>query len=155
MPFKVKEPKELTDLRPGDQVSFRLSVTDTESWIDQVAKITASTPRSAPLDPLEERVEVDSGRYLIRRAVILHVLLCEQHKAGGISPPHPLLDKKLAEAFMRIEAFKHGVRSLRAILSMAEFCPGKTLFASDLPSRDQLDMHVDARHFRELVGGGA
>jgi protein SCO1/2 len=57
MPFKVKEPKELTDLRPGDQVSFRLSVTDTESWIDQVAKITASTPRSAPLDPLEERVE--------------------------------------------------------------------------------------------------
>src|SRR5207244_12439521 len=39
------------------QVSFRLSVTDTESWIDQVAKITASTPRSAPLDPLEERVE--------------------------------------------------------------------------------------------------
>ncbi len=57
MPFKVKEPKELTDLRPGDQVSFRLSVTDTESWIDQVAKITASTPRSDPLDPLEERVE--------------------------------------------------------------------------------------------------
>src|SRR6185436_11596429 len=37
MPFKVKEPKELTNLRPGDQVSFRLSVTDTESWIDQVA----------------------------------------------------------------------------------------------------------------------
>src|SRR5256885_16567432 len=57
MPFKVKGPKELTDLRPGDQVSFRLSVTGTESWIDQVAKITASTPRSAPLDPLEERVE--------------------------------------------------------------------------------------------------
>src|SRR6266567_4431348 len=57
MPFKVKEPKELTDLRPGDQVSFRLSVTDTESWIDQVAKITASTPRSAALDPLEEKVE--------------------------------------------------------------------------------------------------
>src|SRR6266851_178345 len=56
MPFKVKGPKELTDLRPGDQVSFRLSVTDTESWIDQVAKITASTPRSAPLEPLEERV---------------------------------------------------------------------------------------------------
>ena len=29
MPFKIKEPKELTGLRPGDQVSFRLSVTDT------------------------------------------------------------------------------------------------------------------------------
>src|SRR6266478_2321106 len=50
MPFKVKEPKELTGLRPGDQVSFRLSVTATESWIDQVVKITAATP------PLEETV---------------------------------------------------------------------------------------------------
>ncbi len=50
MPFKVKEPKELTDLRPGDQVSFRLAVSNTESWIDQVAKITAAAPPSPPLD---------------------------------------------------------------------------------------------------------
>ena len=50
MPFKVKEPKELTDLRPGDQVSFRLSVSNTESWIDQVVKITAAAPPSPPLD---------------------------------------------------------------------------------------------------------
>src|SRR6266566_8771472 len=50
MPFKIKEPKELTGLRPGDQVSFRLSVTDTESWIDQVMKITAATPPSPPLE---------------------------------------------------------------------------------------------------------
>ena len=50
MPFKVKEPKELTGLRPGDQVSFRLSVTATESWIDQVVKITAVTPPSPPLE---------------------------------------------------------------------------------------------------------
>ena len=50
MPFKVKEPKELTNLRPGDQVSFRLFVTDRESWIDQVAKITAAAPPSPPLD---------------------------------------------------------------------------------------------------------
>src|SRR6266478_8530565 len=55
MPFKIKEPKEITGLRPGDQVSFRLSVTDTESWIDQVAKITAATPRSPASPPLEAR----------------------------------------------------------------------------------------------------
>src|SRR6266446_1000323 len=44
MPFKVKEPRELMDLRPGDPISFRLSVTETESWIDQVAKIARATP---------------------------------------------------------------------------------------------------------------
>src|SRR6266702_2419998 len=50
MPFRIKEPKELTGLRPGDQVSFRLSVTASESWIDQVVKITAATPPSPPLE---------------------------------------------------------------------------------------------------------
>src|SRR5947207_12142450 len=46
MPFKVKEPKELTDLRPGDQVSFRLSVADQESWIDQVASFLTGSAES-------------------------------------------------------------------------------------------------------------
>jgi len=39
MPFKVKEAKELTGLRAGDRISFRLHVTETESWIGQIAKI--------------------------------------------------------------------------------------------------------------------
>src|SRR6266702_501872 len=59
MPFRIKEPKELTGLRPGDQVSFRLSVTASESWIDQVVKITAATP---PSPPLEETVRSEERR---------------------------------------------------------------------------------------------
>ncbi|HWX22617.1 MAG TPA: SCO family protein [Candidatus Binatia bacterium] len=39
MPFKVKESKELTGLQAGDRISFRLHVTETESWIGQIAKI--------------------------------------------------------------------------------------------------------------------
>jgi Cu/Ag efflux protein CusF len=39
MPFKVKEPKELAGLRAGDQISFRLVVTDKESWIAQITKV--------------------------------------------------------------------------------------------------------------------
>ena len=39
MPFKVKESHELNSLAVGDRVSFRLHVTDTESWIGQIAKI--------------------------------------------------------------------------------------------------------------------
>jgi protein SCO1/2 len=39
MPFKVKESKELTGLGVGDRISFRLHVTETESWIGQIAKI--------------------------------------------------------------------------------------------------------------------
>ena len=44
MPFKVKERKELEGLQAGDQISFRLQVTDTESWIDTVRKIGVAPP---------------------------------------------------------------------------------------------------------------
>jgi protein SCO1/2 len=53
MPFKVLRPQEMRGVEPGDQISFRLSVTDTESWIDGIVKIgtnvavrTTPTPES-------------------------------------------------------------------------------------------------------------
>jgi protein SCO1/2 len=39
MPFKVKDSQELTGLAAGDRISFRLHVTETESWIGQISKI--------------------------------------------------------------------------------------------------------------------
>jgi len=39
MPFKVKESQELNGLAVGDLISFQLHVTETESWIGQIAKI--------------------------------------------------------------------------------------------------------------------
>jgi protein SCO1/2 len=45
MPFKVKDPKELAGLHRGDEISFRLQVTETESWVEHIAKIgTVSLP---------------------------------------------------------------------------------------------------------------
>src|SRR4051812_26919313 len=43
MPFKVREAKELSALRKGDAVSFRLHVGDSESWIDQITKVGTGT----------------------------------------------------------------------------------------------------------------
>ena len=39
MPFAVRDPKELAQLNLGDAISFRLTVTDNDSWIDRVKKI--------------------------------------------------------------------------------------------------------------------
>lgn len=38
MPFKVKDQNELVRLHGGDKVSFRLQVTETESWVDQITR---------------------------------------------------------------------------------------------------------------------
>ena len=56
MPFAVRKPKELAQLNLGDAISFRLSVTDNDSWIDGIKKIpvdevslTARKPATVPL----------------------------------------------------------------------------------------------------------
>jgi protein SCO1/2 len=52
MPFRVRDPRELAGLQPGDQISFRLQVTDSQSWIDQLVKTaTAGTNSLGPAQP--------------------------------------------------------------------------------------------------------
>jgi protein SCO1/2 len=45
MPFKVKDLKELAGLHRDDEISFQLQVTESESWVEHIAKIgTVSLP---------------------------------------------------------------------------------------------------------------
>ena len=41
MPFEVRDEKEITGLKLGDAISFRLNVTQRDSWIDRIQKIDA------------------------------------------------------------------------------------------------------------------
>ena len=50
MPFKVKEAADLSGLRPGDEISFRLRVTEEESWIDRVVRLSATSPNAGTND---------------------------------------------------------------------------------------------------------
>lgn len=40
MPFAVKDSKQITGFNIGDAISFRLTITDRDSWIDQIKKIS-------------------------------------------------------------------------------------------------------------------
>jgi protein SCO1/2 len=48
MPFEVRDAAELKGLQPGDAVSFRMLVTDTDGWIDQVTKLGAANVAGVP-----------------------------------------------------------------------------------------------------------
>jgi protein SCO1/2 len=51
MPFEVKNTNELAGLGSGDQVTFRLLVTETDGWIDQVRKLgSTNAPEPPPRD---------------------------------------------------------------------------------------------------------
>jgi protein SCO1/2 len=69
MPFKVKDATNLSELGAGDQITFRLQVTDSESWVDRIVKTgTAALP--------PPRGSAGTGA------------------ASMIHPSHPLLDYK-------------------------------------------------------------
>lgn len=52
MPFKVKDPAVMAGLQRGDEVTFRLHVTQTDSWVDQITRIgRVSLSESKPLLP--------------------------------------------------------------------------------------------------------
>ncbi|SPE55468.1 Electron transport protein SCO1/SenC (modular protein) [Verrucomicrobia bacterium] len=53
MPFNVRDPQALQVLHSGDEIAFRLLVTDSESWIDQVRRIgtAAPSPERASIPP--------------------------------------------------------------------------------------------------------
>lgn len=44
MMFDVKDTNELTGLKPGDNISFRMIVTEDDGWIDQIKRLGTTTP---------------------------------------------------------------------------------------------------------------
>jgi protein SCO1/2 len=51
MPFRVRDSNELAGLQSGDEISFRLQVSETDSWVDHLAKTGAGSVRPAPAPP--------------------------------------------------------------------------------------------------------
>jgi protein SCO1 len=45
MPFTVRDPRALADVRPGDRIGFRLNIRDERTWIDRLQLLSA-----APVD---------------------------------------------------------------------------------------------------------
>ncbi len=48
MPFDVRDTNELAGLEAGDTVSFRMTVTDTDGWIDQIKRLNATRTNTLP-----------------------------------------------------------------------------------------------------------
>ena len=95
----------------------------------------------------DEQPPDDEG-YLLRRAVVLRQLIESVMpsiiqggvKFAGLASVQP----DVLNAFLKVPHYRHGIRSIEAILEMCRMSPTvRELQASSLPSRDELDMHVD------------
>jgi len=64
MPFTVRDPKAMSDVRPGDRIGFRLNIRKDRSWIDRLELLSAApantgltqSPSISTLVPLGSRV---------------------------------------------------------------------------------------------------
>ena len=83
MPFKAKESKDLAGLRAGDQISFRLSVTEDESWIDAVRVTGKDANRVETLRAPATAQETLPGNALPASAVELPI----HQRVGAVCPP--------------------------------------------------------------------
>jgi hypothetical protein len=85
--------------------------------------------------------------FIIRRAMLLRALLKRK-------VPHLINDKREAQidngvirALLKISRYKHESRSMEAILEMSMLNDAKKWEQSDLPSKEQLRLHVDEEQF--------
>ena len=106
MPFKVRNAQELSGLKEGDAVSFRLNVTEDEGWIDQIKKsepVAFARPyeySGGPLRPVE----------MMRM---------------GLALPDPVLTNQLGQT-VRFSDFKGQALALTFFFTrcpMPQFCP--------------------------------
>jgi hypothetical protein len=92
--------------------------------------------------------------YLVRRAILLRSILWQnapkvfenRDSRGKLN-----IDSSVLRALLKTRQYKHGARSMEAIIGMSKLT-GKTHFdQSSLPSEAQLDLHVDGQDFLSLV----
>jgi hypothetical protein len=92
--------------------------------------------------------------YVIRRALMLRVRLRAdapqifQRQDDQLAPN---IDRGVLRAFLHTREYKHGVRSMEAIVAMSSLAGRSGFERSCLPAEAQLDLHVDGRGFLALA----
>jgi len=96
--------------------------------------------------------DLQDDTYIIRRAVHLRSLI--KRNAPNIidkTTNKANIEKNLLITLLRIPKYKHGVRSMEAIIDMSMLQGHKSWGRASLPPKDQLELHVDGNTFFTLL----
>jgi hypothetical protein len=110
--------------------------------------VLGPNPRPAAGEPGTDRF------YPLRRALLLQSML--RRKAPALIRRRDgqevlSLDPGVLQAFLEVPDYRHGARSMEAIIEMSQLTGSSSYQRSCLPSEAQLDLHVDGRRFLALV----
>lgn len=89
--------------------------------------------------------------YVVRRAIFLRFLLQKNAKNIFDNKKMCRIDQGVLRAMIKVPLYKHGVRSMQAILEMSLLSGRKRFEQAALPSPRQLKLHVDEEMFSRFV----
>ena len=89
--------------------------------------------------------------FMIRRAMLLRSLL--ERKARNLlsADGRVRIDEGVLRAMIKAPVYKHGVRSMEALIDMSMLAGHKSFEQASLPPAQQMQLHVDAEKFCLLV----
>jgi hypothetical protein len=100
----------------------------------------------------------DDRMYPIRRAILLRSLILKHapqlfREEANVPPTEqPLrIDPGVLRALLQTRAYRHGARSMEAVLLMSRLTGRQEFERAALPPQGQLEMHVDAKAFLTQV----
>ena len=125
---------------------FRMKkVPDFLSRIKGFVNIQNINPDEKNVTDISALTENADRRYIVKRAMLLSSFL------EGMKEKHgrkiKLSDDVLC-AMLYARKYEHGARSMEAVLDMCRIPPDGEIGVADLPSSEQLTLHVDANDFK-------
>jgi hypothetical protein len=94
---------------------------------------------------------MDDDYFVVRRAILLRSMF-ERKTPQLINETGILnIDKGVLNAFLWIDYYRHGARSVESIILMSKLWGVNHFTRSCLPPDEQLDLHVDSKRFIMLV----
>ncbi|MDD5036973.1 MAG: AAA family ATPase [Methylococcaceae bacterium] len=108
---------------------------------------------------IQDLVDPKRRSLLLRRAILLRSLLEKnaqpilketKAKTSSYTWKEAHIHRKVITAFLYAERYKHGTRSMEAIIKMSRWINGEFVPAS-LPPIPQLEAHVDPKSFEEIL----
>lgn len=96
-------------------------------------------------------VNENESLYMIRRAMLLRTMLEDQAPHLFDKDKRLCIDDGVLRALITVPYYKHGVRSIAAIIDMSILADRRKYEQAAIPPAQQLDLHVDASYFYKLI----
>jgi hypothetical protein len=149
----VSKNKQLTDIEISKEQVKRMEQFREAKGPDFVSRLRGFINILGP-NPNHQGGKVDMT-FMIRRAKILRETFAMTQKTQQLfnSAGELQIDNSVLRAMLNIPDYRHGNRSINALLDMSRLTGKKKFDLSALPTPEQLNMHVDERLFVWLSSG--